>query len=59
MEKIQKMLNTKVQVLSLGLESFTDALNKQSVGVTHIDWKPAAGGDKKMQAMLSLLKRKK
>jgi len=53
------LLNSKIQVISLGLQSFSDALKNQNVTVTHVDWKPPAGGDMKMLAMLNLLKGKK
>ena len=43
-------------VVNMGLESFYDDLKKQDVSTIHVQWKPSAGGDKKMSSLLSRLK---
>lgn len=56
MEKINKMLSGELQVASMGLRSFTEAMKKQNIKVIHIDWQPPAAGDTKMSSILDLLK---
>ena len=46
----------ELKVVNMGLESFYDDLKKQDVSTIHVQWKPSAGGDKKMSSLLSRLK---
>ncbi len=55
MDKIQNMLKNGPTVVSLGLKSFTEELQRQGVPVMHVDWKPPAGGDPKLLAILDKL----
>ena len=41
-----------LKVVNLGLESFADNLRAQGVEAVQVDWKPPAGGDAKMVALL-------
>lgn len=40
----------------MGLEAFYRELRSQDVSTIHVQWKPAAGGDKKMASLLGKLK---
>jgi FdrA protein len=42
--------------INVGLESFTDSLKDQGVGAVQVDWKPAAGGDTDLMALLEKMK---
>lgn len=53
--KIQELFNSQLVVVNIGPRMFGEALEKQNVEVVQVDWKPAAGGDKKMQEILSAL----
>ncbi|MFA5524471.1 MAG: hypothetical protein WDA24_08935 [Tissierellales bacterium] len=56
MSKINELFNKEVKVINIGLESFYNDLKKQKVSVTHVNWRPAAGGNKKLASLLSRLK---
>ena len=44
--------------INLGLESFYDSLTSQGVPAIHVDWRPPAGGNEKLMAILERLKSK-
>ena len=56
MSKINELFNKKLKVVNIGLESFYTDLKKQEVPVIHVDWRPSAGGNKKLASLLSRLK---
>jgi hypothetical protein len=49
---IKRLLAQQPAVVTLGVLLFTTSLEAQGVRVQHVDWTPAAGGDR---AMLDLL----
>lgn len=57
MSKIDELFRQELKVINMGLESFHNELKKQKVQVIHVDWRPAAGGNKKMLSLLKKLKR--
>ena len=42
--------------INLGLESFTESLRAQDADAVQVDWKPAAGGDTDLMALLEKMK---
>ena len=44
-----------LQVINIGLESFADDLRAQGVTVVQLDWRPPAGGNPRMAALLAAL----
>ena len=46
------LFSSDLKVVNLGLESFADNLRVHGVEVVQVDWKPPAGGDAKMVALL-------
>jgi len=54
-EKISELFNSQLVVVNIGPRLFGEALEKQHVDVVQVDWKPVAGGDKKMQDILAAL----
>jgi FdrA protein len=54
-EKIQALFDSQLVVVNVGPKLFGDALVKQNFEVVQVDWKPPAGGDKKMRELLSSL----
>ncbi len=46
----------QLSVLTVGLESFHDSVVEQGGQSIHVDWKPPAGGNEKMMALLARLK---
>ena len=47
------------RVVNVGLELFTTALTRRAVPVTHVDWRPPAGGDARLVALLERLERRR
>ena len=53
---MKNLLNqTKLKIICLGLNQFYEDLKKQEVQVVKVNWKPPAGGDKKLIALLAKL----
>lgn len=44
-----------LKVINVGLEKFSDELEKLDVQVIHVDWQPPAGGNKNLADLLSKL----
>jgi hypothetical protein len=59
MSKVNELFSKELKVVNMGLESFHKDLKSQNVDSIHMDWRPAAGGNKKMLSMLDRLKAKK
>ncbi|HPY64657.1 MAG TPA: fdrA domain protein [Bacillota bacterium] len=53
---VNELFKKELKVINMGLESFYEELRSQEVETIHVDWKPAAGGDKKMASLLGRLK---
>lgn len=56
MSRINELFNKELRIINIGLESFYIDLKKQGHSVIHVDWRPVAGGSKKMISLLSKLK---
>ncbi|MBK20042.1 MAG: hypothetical protein CMM52_14510 [Rhodospirillaceae bacterium] len=46
-------LGGEIFVINVGLEKFAVELSEQNVPVIQVDWKPPAGGDTELAALLS------
>jgi hypothetical protein len=44
-----------LRVVNLGLELFAEMLELDGVEVIHVDWRPPAGGDLRLAALLTAL----
>ena len=51
-----EFLSQPVAAINVGLESFYDSLREQGAQAVHVDWKPPAGGDERLQAILQKMK---
>ena len=49
------LLDGKVKVVNVGLEGFVKDLQDCDIEVVHVDWKPPAGGDPELAALLAKL----
>lgn len=49
------LLSGKLRVINLGLEIFAQDLERHGVPVVHVDWRPPAGGDPRLAALLRQL----
>jgi FdrA protein len=51
-------ISSTVAAINVGIESFNESLQAQHVPVIQVDWKPPAGGNERMMAILEKLKAK-
>ena len=51
-------LSAPFAAINVGLESFHDALAAQDAAAVHVDWRPPAGGDEKLMAILRKMRPK-
>jgi hypothetical protein len=51
-----KLLDEKPKVVNIGLKSFYQTLKEQGYETIHVEWKPPAGGNKKLLDILNKLK---
>jgi FdrA protein len=49
------LLPDSLRVINIGLESFADDLRAEGVRVVQLDWRPPAGGDARLAALLDAL----
>ncbi|RKX83799.1 MAG: fdrA domain protein [Spirochaetes bacterium] len=54
---INELFKKDLVVINMGLESFADNLKDQKVKVLQMNWKPPAGGNKKIASLLAKLGR--
>lgn len=55
--KVDDLLNSVPQVINIGLESFTDSITTYGGQVVHFDWRPIAGGNRKLIHVLNELEK--
>ncbi|SDZ04145.1 fdrA domain protein [Tindallia californiensis] len=55
MSKVNQLFDSELNIVNLGLESFSKELKSQKKKVVHVDWRPVAGGNKKLAALLEKL----
>jgi FdrA protein len=51
------VLRRPLSAINVGLESFTESLAAQSAPVVQVDWRPPAGGNERLMAILERMKR--
>lgn len=52
---IEHLFGEPLRVINLGLEVFALELAAAGVPVVHVDWRPPAGGDPRLAALLAQL----
>lgn len=48
-----RVLREAVKVINIGLASFAQDLRAEGVAVIDLDWRPPAGGDARLSALLA------
>jgi hypothetical protein len=56
-KKILRFFQEDLVVVNLGLEAFAEALRKEDVKVFQMNWRPPAGGDQRLIALLDRLEK--
>jgi len=51
-------VNQPMAAINVGLETFTESLVAQAAQVIQVDWRPPAGGDERLMAILARMKSK-
>ena len=51
------VLKEPLSAINVGLESFAESLAAQGATVVQVDWRPAAGGNERLAAILERMKR--
>ncbi|RCK81197.1 MAG: hypothetical protein OZSIB_2066 [Candidatus Ozemobacter sibiricus] len=57
MSAIHDLFTSPIKVINVGLPSFAADLQRQNVPVVHVDWKPPAGGNPRIAALLDRIRR--
>jgi FdrA protein len=52
-----EQLNQPLAAINVGLESFYDSLTLQGAQAVHVEWRPPAGGNEKLAALLAKMKK--
>ena len=52
---MNSLLSTELKVVNVGLAGFAETLDGLGVPVVHVDWRPPAGGDARLAALLAKL----
>ncbi|WP_433296738.1 acyl-CoA synthetase FdrA [Pseudonocardia sp. CA-142604] len=55
-EPIRRLLSEPLRIINIGLREFAEPLLHLGAQVVHYDWRPVAGGDRKLQALIDALK---
>jgi len=53
--KINQLFGEDLYAINMGLESFADNLRREDVSAVQVDWRPPAGGDKKLAELFDRL----
>ena len=56
-KKINKLFEQELVVINMGVEAFGENLKQEQVKVLSMNWKPPAGGNKKLISLLEKLDR--
>jgi FdrA protein len=54
-EPTRRLLSESPRIVNIGLRNFADPLFRLGAQVVHYDWRPVAGGDPKLQALIDAL----
>ncbi len=52
MSDLNNIFKQTIKVINIGIPSFAQDLTQQGIMNVHVDWRPPAGGNRKIQALL-------
>ncbi len=55
MKNIKTLFNSELKVVNVGLEGFYKSVVDQGTVGAHVEWRPPAGGNEKLLAILAKL----
>ena len=53
--RVEKLFGARPNIINIGVRIFYDSLRDQGVKVIHVDWRPPAGGEPDLAALLEKL----
>jgi hypothetical protein len=56
-KKINELFSRELVVVNMGLDAFADHLQQERVKFVRMDWRPPAGGDRRLLSLLEKLER--
>ncbi|HZK29251.1 MAG TPA: fdrA domain protein [Clostridia bacterium] len=56
---VNELFKKEMKIVNIGLESFYRDFQEQGIPSIHVQWKPLAGGNRKMASLLGKLKSSK
>lgn len=57
MSNLNNLFKQNLKVINIGIPSFAEDLAKQGIINLHVDWRPPAGGNRRIQALLEKVNR--
>ena len=54
--KVNELFSSQLAIANVGVDIFAKAFRAQDTPCVHVEWRPPAGGNKKMIDLLSKLK---
>ena len=54
--KVNELFSSQLSIANVGVDIFAKAFRAQDTPCVHVEWRPPAGGNKKMVDLLSKLK---
>ena len=54
---LERLTQTPLAAINVGLESFAASLQGQGAAVVQLDWRPPAGGNERLMAILAKMKK--
>lgn len=57
MNRLNELFKQNIRVINIGIPSFAQDLTQQGVVNIHVEWRPPAGGNRKLQALLDKVNR--
>ena len=55
-DRVKGLIGAELRVVNIGLDLFGEVLEDQGVTTVHMDWRPPAGGDRRLSSLLDRLK---
>lgn len=56
-KKIVRLFSKDLVVVNMGLDAFADTLRKENVRMLRMNWRPPAGGNQRLIALLDKLEK--
>lgn len=55
MDRTQQLFSERLNIINVGLERFSNSVKEQEVPAIQVDWRPPAGGNRRLMEILEKL----